>query len=319
MARAIQQIKRELAALEEIVSNLGVELGRIYAKYLSLLSQSVRKQLVLASYQICTQAYPESFLSLSFNQRQKLQENLRQLGNRVQTQLFQYLEESNQSAAPPNLNPMEQMLSKLQIPKQQGENQVQQLLSREQELPAPTPTKEIEVGENLPDTTEISSHLTESTGAKVRRINNPEDLVQWHKQVEQGINETLESLSREANRYLQQANVLPNKLPVKVIEMAMQAEENSSTIISGSPNLLNLIIETEKDERTQDSNITKITVLRLQLSEIEFSDQTLSAERNQIRNLLERIGKIRQQYQKKQRECAVAEAEAAWRSSWFDD
>ena len=308
MAREIQQIKRDLAVLEETVATLAVELYSIYAKYLRLLSESVQKQLILASYQICTQTYPESFLSLSLNQRQKFQQNLRQLGKQIQPQLLSHLEASNQSADSPKINITEPMLSKLPMHQEPGENQGQQPLSEQRELPSPTPTEQIKAEAKLPDATE----------EKLKLIINPDDLFQWQKQIERAINKTLESLSREVNRYLQQVKILPDKLPAKVLEMAMQAEETGSAI-SGSPNLLNLLIETENNQQSQDSTITKITAICLRLSEIEFSDPTLNAERNKIRNLLGKIGKLREQYQKKQRECAVAEAEAAWRSSWFDD
>ncbi len=319
MAREIQQIKRDLAVLEETVATLAAELYSIYAKYLRLLSESVQKQLILANYQICTQAYPDSFLSLSLNQRQKFQQNLRQLGKQIRPQLLSHLEFSNQSVDSPKINIIDPMLSKLPMDQEPGENQGQQPLSEQRELPSPTPTEQIKAEAKLPDASEEElSKLNESTEEKLKLITNPDDLFQWQKQIERAINKTLESLSREANRYLQQVRILPDKLPAKVLEMAMKTEENGSAI-SGSPNLLNLLIETDNNEQSQDSTITKITAICLRLSEIEFSDPTLNAERNKIRNLLGKIGKLREQYQKKQRECAVAQAEAAWRSSWFDD
>jgi hypothetical protein len=289
MARAIQQIKQDLAGLEEQSAIYAAELHSRYLKYLNVLSQSVRKQVILASYQICTQSYPELFLALSFNQRQKLQENLQKLGKELLSHLLSYLEPSDSLASLDNANVMEQML------------------------------------ESFPLSAENSPELTESPPETGEPIANPDRLVQWCKKVEKGIAETLEHLSQEANRYLQQAQILPTKLPAKVIEMAIQAEETGSTL-SGAPNLLNLLIETSDnndDESSQAlsnrSDITKITAIRLRLSEIEFADADLSVERQQIRNLLEKVNKIQRLYHKKQRECAVAEAETAWRSSWFED
>ncbi|NJK39291.1 MAG: hypothetical protein HC835_19615 [Oscillatoriales cyanobacterium RM2_1_1] len=42
-------------------------------------------------------------------------------------------------------------------------------------------------------------------------------------------------------------------------------------------------------------------------------------ERNQIRALMNKLSKIKREYQKKMQERTVLEAEAAWRSSWFED
>jgi hypothetical protein len=63
----------------------------------------------------------------------------------------------------------------------------------------------------------------------------------------------------------------------------------------------------------------RIVAVNLRLSEIEFADPALSAVRNQIRNLSNKGSKLQREYNKKQRERAVARAEAAWRASWFDD
>ena len=310
MARAIGQIKRELAVLEENVATLAIELRSLYGKYLDLLSKSVRKQLVLATYQICTHVYPESFLRLSFNQREKLQASIRQLGKEIHPQLFSYLD--NPSGIFNNSNFMEQMLTQLS-----GYQESEKLGTVQQELPLPLQPEGVSA--NLPDETELGSlESIQSIEEPPFSMTNPNDSIQWQLQVEHGIHQTLENLSLEANRYLQQGKVLPDRLPAKLMERAMRAEESDSSI-SSPPNLLTLLIETDNDGQSEDSEIAKIIAIRLRLSEIEFSEPTLTAQRSQIRSLATQISQIQQQYQKKQRECAVAEAEAAWRSSWFED
>ncbi len=87
----------------------------------------------------------------------------------------------------------------------------------------------------------------------------------------------------------------------------------------GPPNLLNLIIEIENDEESANSNVTHIMAINLRLGEIEFADSTLLSQRKQIRNILIQFGKLGREYQKKHQELTIAEAEAAWRSSWFED
>ena len=87
MARAVDRIERDIAALEEAVSAIAVELRSAYASYLTTLGQAVRQQLILASYHLCTQEYPEAFLSLSLSGRQQLQQAIRKLGQQASDQL----------------------------------------------------------------------------------------------------------------------------------------------------------------------------------------------------------------------------------------
>jgi hypothetical protein len=90
--------------------------------------------------------------------------------------------------------------------------------------------------------------------------------------------------------------------------------------VAGSPpNLLNLVIETENHQESGESSVTHIIAIKLRLSEIEFADATVRAGRNQIRNLEVKARSLLREYLKKQQEREVAEAEAAWRASWFDE
>lgn len=247
MARAIERIERDIAALEEAVSAIAVELRSTYASYLTALGKAVRQQTVVASYYVCTQGYPESFLGLSFSQRQQLQQAIRMLGQDTSDQLLAHTHTDS-----------------------------------------PSPSK-------------------------------PEDLAQWQQNLEEVIDNTLKTTSRETNNLLQQAGLLPNKLPVPVLEAAANSSEASAEIMAGPPNLLNLLIETENNQESEDSTMTQIVAIHLRLSEIEFTDATVRAGRNQIRNLEVRLKSLGREYYKKQRERAVAEAEAAWRASWFDE
>jgi len=60
-------------------------------------------------------------------------------------------------------------------------------------------------------------------------------------------------------------------------------------------------------------------VIQLRLTEIEFADAALNVIRNRIRNHSAQLRNLGREYQKKQRERAIAEAQSAWRASWFDD
>jgi hypothetical protein len=291
MAKSLQKIRQELESLETQSTELATELDRLYRHYLQVLSQSTKNQFILACYQICTQIYPESFLKLSFNQREKLQEKFRHLYGEIQGKFFAYLDAS------PVFTP-----------------------------PQPTLTEQILL--RLSPHQEPSFKVTESNEKlNISEINNPEVLVHWCQRVEEGIRETLNHLSQEANNYLQEANIISSNLPPQILQMALQAEE-AGVSTGNSPNILNLLVERktnqenanedDEDDNEKEEKITKISAINLRLSEIEFADTTLSIERKEIRSCLEKLKKMRKYYQLTQQEYAQAEAESAWRSSWHE-
>lgn len=278
----VEQIERDIAALEAAVKVIAAELLSIYKSYLTALGQAVRQQMILASYHLCTQGYPEPFLGLSFSARQQLQQAIRKLGQNAADHLLAYLKIEDKSQESGDA-------------RQEQDNYSLSL------DPIPPPV--------TPIPREVSEFFVPS---------NPMDLAQWQQNLEQAITNTLKINSHETNRLLQQAGILPKKLPAPVLEAAVNASETSAEVMAGPPNLLNLLIETENNQESE-SNITHIIAINLRLSEIEFADATVRAGRNQIRNLEVRARSLFREYLKKQRERAVAEAEAAWRASWFDD
>jgi hypothetical protein len=294
MARAIERIDQDIAALEEAITLLKEEFYKLYSHYLNLLGQAVRRQLILATYQVCTQGYPEAFLSLSFNQREKLQQSIQQLGKKTQEQLLSYLESSN------NLTHTE--------PADSDEPTAEPLLAigeqpqdvPEQPLPEPVDSSE-------------TAAITKKEPTKT------EQLAQWQEQLEAAIARSLQTLSMDTNRLLQQAGILPSKLPTAVLEAAAKADASTESATAGSPNLLNLIMETDSEDDSEDSTLTRIIAINLRLLEIEFADPALSAGRNQIRTLAAKGNTLHRQYHKTQRERSVAQAEAAWRASWYED
>jgi hypothetical protein len=293
----IERIEQDLAALLEAIALLKVDFSSTYGQYLKLLGQAVRQQLILASYQICTQGYPESFLALSFNQRHNLQQAIRKLGGEVQTQLLSHLEPSK-PLPEQDYNTVEDVAI---------ENE--QTLSLNQE--------QLSAFERIQ--TDESLEIAESKKAVSPSPSQPEQLLEWQEQLENAIAQTLKILSLDTNRLLQKNGIIPDKLPPAVLEAAVQVEASTEAVV-GSPNLLNLLMEAENDdEEKEDSTLMRIVAINLRLAEIEFADPTLSAGRNQIRKLSARVSSFQREYHKKQRELAVAKAESAWRSSWFDE
>ena len=300
--RAVEQIEQDLAKLEEINTLLATEVHDTYSKYLGLLGQAVRQQLIMASYRVCTQGYPNSFSNLSFNQRQQLQIGLKQLGGQAQAKLISHLDPSDDTA--------QEELGETNESDELEETDFEtdaQLLESEEETPQTIqepPAVEMPSTEDKPEAAEDSDKL--------------EQLAQWQQKVEKAINRTLQTTSTETNTLLQEAGIIPKKLPTAVFEAAAKVETSSDTT-AGSPNLMNLLMEIESDEEDEDSSITRIIAVNLRLPEIEFADTSLSVTRNQIHQLSAKSKTLRQKYRKKQRELAVAKAEAAWRACWFEE
>lgn len=257
----VEQINREIAALEAMVKAIAMELENAYISYLTTLGQTVAKQLMLASYHVCTQGYPKQFVSLSFNQRQQLQQDIRALTQKAAERLLQHTQVEH---------PLE------------------------------------------------FSFLAEEEPAPIS-FSDPLELMKWQHKVENAIASTLKTLSSQTNGVLQAAQILPNDLPLApLLEAATSSPDDTPEVITGLPNLLNLLIETDSDNEAKESNVTQIVAIHLRLIDIEFADTTIRAKRNQIRNLSGKVSKLEREYQKKQREKDVAEAEAAWRLSWFE-
>lgn len=281
MAGSINRIEQDIATLEEAIAKLAQEFHQAYEVYLMALGQGVRQQLILASYYLCTQTYPEAFLKLSVSERQKLQQGLRNLAKQMQKALCQSL----------------QMPVAFEVPGLELE-----------ELEA----EEIEEAEENPEL---------ETGFEVSPLPKPltpERLSAWQERIETGINQLLKLLSKDANVLLQRSGLLPQKLPEAVLEVASKAEASSEGI-AGPPNLLQIMIETEDDDDSQTSMVTKLTAIHLRLGEIEFADANVMARRHQLRHLSGQLSGIRREYQKKLRERAIVQAESAWRASWYED
>ncbi|HBL12785.1 MAG TPA: hypothetical protein DD379_15560 [Cyanobacteria bacterium UBA11162] len=301
MARSVERIEQDLAAMEEAIARLATDFHTTYSKYLAFLAQAVRQQLMLASYQVCTQGYPESFLSLSFNQRQQLQQALRQLAKETQQELISAIENLNNSSDTTDEDEPEPELE-LTPELYPGETLLEQLSeSVEKRVDSDTPP---ELPPNLEPT------KTEPT--------EPKHLLEWQEELEDAIAHILQTLSLQTNHLLQKMGIIPAQLPAKVLEAAAKAEASGEPT-PGAANLLNLIVEAKNEEDSEDSTLTRIIAIHLRLSEIEFAEPTLTAARNQIRTLSAKTNKLHREYRKIQRERAVAQAEAAWRSSWYDD
>jgi len=105
MVRASSQIERELSLLQQRTQELETSLDPLYEGYLKALSEAGGRQLVMAAFHICTQAYPGKFLSLSLQQRNQLQQEIQHLSGGLYQQLTTQREQvKKESRRPPKKN-----------------------------------------------------------------------------------------------------------------------------------------------------------------------------------------------------------------------
>ncbi|HEY9816080.1 MAG TPA: hypothetical protein V6D20_09840 [Candidatus Obscuribacterales bacterium] len=306
MVRAVQNIEQDIQRLDAALEAIAQELHGAYQTYMETLGEALRKQLVLASYHLCTQGYPDRFLALSLSQRQALQQELRQLGLRSQQQLLQFLTPPHSMpkavSKPPSL--LEALVSGV------SPEDLQDDLSLEQDAGS----HDVPLGDGATMEGLAIADLADPTAEPARLT--PYDVVQWRDALEDAIAELLQGASHEANRLLQRMNMLSSALPEPVLEVASKAEMLSESA-SGPPNLLKLRIEAEVDNK-DEAETAQLMVIHLRLSEIEFSDPNFSLKRAKIRELFAQVSQIGHDYRRVHREKAIAEAEAAWRSSWYE-
>jgi hypothetical protein len=349
MGRAIERIEQEIAAMDQALAAIAQEFRNTYRQYLTALGQAVRQQLILASYHICTHAHPDRFLRLSLSQRQELQQGLRQLAKQAQTQLLEQLETvsfdqpvpASLRMSPPSLTTSQNgLLSKALSDSEDESGSLEEEFSVVEDLSEALEQLDAEAArsddfesndfdssteapsseeqpieqsiEEQPDQEQSADDLSEAD-----RPSSPKDVARWQELLEERVAEKLQNFSHAANRLLQQAGVLSSRLPEPVLEVASKADLTSETSAS-PPNLLNLLVETETDE-SKTAAVTQVMAVRLRLSEIEFGDSTTTVWRSKIRNLSAQLNKLGREYHKKQKAKAIAEAEAAWRSSWYED
>lgn len=293
MVGSVEQITQNLAALDQQIEAIGHEFYKTYLSYLTALGQVVRQQLVLSCYHVCTEGYPAAFLKLSLSQREQLQQAIKSLAKQTQEELIAQLQPVGQ--------PLEPQPAEDKVETEQSAN--------------PSQNTAEEILELLLSGADTTSQALPSTPL--------ESLVQWQENLEKSIAKQLRSKSHAANRLLQQSEILPKRLPEPILEAAAKTEEADPLV--GNPNFLELLVEAGEKPPNPDKakemsgSAMPVVAIHLRLAEIEFNDTTLMAWRNKLRELKKRFQALGREYQKKQKERTIAEAQVAWRSTWSND
>lgn len=327
MARTLQLIEQDIRQLDAAVEAIAQDLHNAYRTYFDTLGQALRQQLILASYHLCTQGYPEQFLALSFSQRQAFQRDLRQQAQQAQTQLLAKLMPPRPmppSDRPRSQNLLDALMQLSERSKESGEESDAPDFSTD---PSPELLEQLEQSEQPEQLEPMASHRATTSPTHPspedpplqvddHRPITPYDLVRWRNALEEAIAAQLQEVSHTANRLLQKSGILSSSLPDPLLEVASKADMMADAS-TGPPNLLKLRIEAESEAEGTES--AQLIVIHLRLSEIEFSDPSFSLKRATIRELSAKLNQIGRDFRRLQREKAIAEAESAWRSSWYDD
>jgi hypothetical protein len=91
MVATLEQLRQETTKLRTAAATIGTELQQMLVEYFDRLRHAVPQQLVLSSFHLCTQVYPEGFLQLSTSNRETLQRHIRQLGTETSESLADLL------------------------------------------------------------------------------------------------------------------------------------------------------------------------------------------------------------------------------------
>jgi hypothetical protein len=295
MARSIEQVGQDLHHLQAASSKLGTELTAAYQSYFTGLAPTLKQQSIQSCYHLCTTCYPDDFLKLNYNQRSQLLKTLQRVIGNVIADLVVHI---NSPGGGSNNNDDEQ-----------------------------------------------TGELTSIPIMPIDWFATPTSLATWHQNIEAEIAHSLKEISYKVNLLLQQARIMPANIPKSILEASNEADRQGESMVN-IPNVLSILIEQELDEAQLDAEISKtilqngadvsismnidsdeedfsqivqIHSLYLRLTEVEFSDVNVLALRKNINKLVDRIKALRREYLQKQQELKIAEAESAWRNSWFED
>ncbi|MGG6241486.1 hypothetical protein ACQ4N7_22910 [Nodosilinea sp. AN01ver1] len=397
MVRPVESIRKDLSTLEGATATLAAEFSQLYSTYLSVLGQAMRQQVIMATYHLCTQVYPEDFLALTVSDRTRLQQAMQNLGHKAQGWLEQLMEPGQTAAEidltqrlnPEDLNRLEAALVSMAQPSGAGEasaepgvgggegdegdegDESRAVGSAAEAAPAASDPSPLPLEDTLPESgrDKADSETEPAAGIDPKALMQsvimaamaneieetfsdrpftgdpltPALVAKHHLILEQMIRAVLERVSKKANNLLRKAKVIPD-LPESVLEVASDADVAAPKGRS-VPNVLNVLVAmasdvaseleraeqdgeeaeaeiteiSEEDEEALEGTMTHLAAVHLRLGDIEFSDVQSALWRSKLRTAVGRLRKLGKQYQQAERELAIAQAEQAWRSVWYDD
>ncbi|MGA1130927.1 MAG: hypothetical protein ACO31I_01465 [Prochlorotrichaceae cyanobacterium] len=318
----IQNLKREIHAIESKTEGLVAQIQEAYGEYLDRLGITVQRQLIAACYHLCTQLFPDVFLQLKYSDREKMQRSLQSLAEEAKGSLTlsalgaRILEEPDAENEDLFLDSFETDPDAEDADLSEEEDDF--LEEEEAQAPAQSATDPEADWDANPDSESTPSQADPSQPPS---LTNPQVLVDWYSEIEQAIGDVLRTVSQKATQVLEQSGIIHNQLPSPLLEVATQSEA-AENLGSDHPNILNLVVEMGKiSEEGRKSSTQRIEIIAvyLRLSDLEFTDTYLVSHRNKLRSQFQQLKSLSKIYHKRSREYSIAQAEAAWRSSWLED
>jgi hypothetical protein len=266
MAQSLEQLNQSLKRLEQQAIDLGDKLHIAHQGYRNVLAQTALEQMIMASFTLCTEAYPEEFLQLSVNDRHQLQTKIRAIAQKMQADLREIPTPDTPSSELAPAMPSLSFPEMLALPSHPNRNQGEPLgdnfliLDEEEE-----DDEEEEEEEEEEDEEEDTDEATETRNdARSRQIEaelkalfslesllsqrqpqlpqNPvEQIGFWHRHIENQAQQCLRQVSAETNQTLQTAKILPGQIPAPILEAASIAEGGES--FGKTPHLVRMILE----------------------------------------------------------------------------
>jgi hypothetical protein len=147
-------------------------------------------------------------------------------------------------------------------------------------------------------------------------ITEPAQLLESCRELEEAIEHSFPSLSKKLNHLLQQAQIVPQQLPRRILEAALRLEEVSD-YPQHHPNILTVTIDKESSHQSERPPTQTMQVIFLRSGDMEFSDLKLSRLRQELQALQGKVASLRRNYQHRQHQSQGAAATVAWHQSWF--
>ena len=310
MVNASGHIEQQLSKLQKQTADIATELESLVDSYLQILSQASKRQLVLTAYHVCTQIYPDKFLDLSLSQRHTLQQQLRDLGNRIQSQF----NDKWSTAKNLSLRPAEEdglaVIRQLFLEAASAREQKHSEDSDPQSNPTDengtddverlSATQDSQPSSDFEDVPPAVDHSQEKLLAEIRTLISspdpaepdtqsesngpmqPAQLMRRQILIEKAIRDVLKEVSEKANDILQKADVMP-EIPQALLNAAAESERLGHTPMK-TPNLVRLSIkvlhepDTDELERSADqSDQTDLQDSADQAEAEEWSDEAAMA------------------------------------------
>ncbi|NEQ49288.1 MAG: hypothetical protein F6K11_04020 [Leptolyngbya sp. SIO3F4] len=264
MVNASGHIEQQLSKLQTQTADIAAELEALVDSYLEVLTEASKRQLVLAAYHVCTQIYPDKFLNLSLSQRNRLQQQLRELGHCIQTKLNAKWDKAKRLSLRPSeedgLAVIRQLFLEATAEKEEQAD-TDTSVSDQQELNTNSNESESQASNTTnTETTSSNPRSQEKLLAEIQtlisseRLNiseaseteqtgpmQPAQLMRRQILVEKAIRDVLKDVSEKANDILQQSDVMP-ELPKALLAAASDAERLGHTPMK-TPNLVRLSIK----------------------------------------------------------------------------